>query len=160
MLERMKTGSQDGLDVVYDDEAELILAKRERVYARRGLTLEALCIGGWSKKAFLPPGLWMIYYTNQRVVGLRDPRVPPEEAGDAGTLRAIDRTQYLGPKVEDNVLEYFEFPLRDVEKVKKGSRKHVRMFVESGEEHYEFRFRPWGAACRAFSVMLRQQSQS
>lgn len=156
----MKTGDADGLDVLYDDEAELILANRERVYARRGLTLTALRVAGLRNEPLLPSGLWLVYYTNQRVVGLRDPTsAPPAGEGEiyAGTLQAIDRTRYLGPKVEDQILEYFEFPLRDVMKVKKRSRKHLRIFVRHGKERVEFRFKPWGAACRAFSVLIQQQ---
>ncbi|MFQ5907882.1 MAG: hypothetical protein ACE5JE_03510 [Thermoplasmata archaeon] len=154
----MKTGSEEGLDVLYDDTAELILSERERVYARRGLTVEALQGRGLSKKPFLPPGLWMIYHTNQRVVGLRDPKREVEgEEGYAGTLRAVDRSRYLGPKVEANILEYFEFPLRDVAKANKRSRKHLRLVVRSEGERYEFRFKPWGAACRAFGVLLSQK---
>ncbi|MFQ6012121.1 MAG: hypothetical protein ACE5LS_00535 [Thermoplasmata archaeon] len=158
----MKTGSRDGLDVLYDDEAELLLAERERVYARRGLILEAFRGGGLSKRPFLPPGLWMIYHTNQRVVGLRDPKASSKEGqeGYAGTLQAIDRTRYLGPKAEESLLEYFEFPLRDVEKVSKRSRKHLQMVVRSDAERYLLRFRPWGAACRAFSVLLRQKRRA
>lgn len=157
----MKTGSRDGLEVLYDGKAELILAKRERVYARRGLTLEAHQGRGLSKKPFLPSGLWMIYYTNQRVVGLRDPEREADEGETyAGTLRAVDRSRYLGPKVEDSILEYFEFSLRDVEKVNKRSRKHLRMVVRSEAERYEFRFRPWGAACRAFSVLIGQKERA
>ncbi|MDX1535120.1 MAG: hypothetical protein R3291_05825, partial [Thermoplasmata archaeon] len=147
--------------VLYDEEAELILADRERVYARRGLTMEAYKGTGLGRKPFLPPGLWLIYYTNHRVVGLRDPEGSvPEDEAYAGALRAIDRTQYMGPRVKDHVLEFFEFPLRDIGKVNKRSRKHLKMVVRSEGDRYEFRFRPWGAACRAFSVLISQKQGS
>lgn len=157
----MKIGSKEGLDVLYDEEAELILAKRERVYARRGLTMEVFRGTGFGKKPFLPSGLWLIYYTNQRVVGLRDPEGSVvEDEAYAGTLRAIDRTRYLGPRVRDHTFEFFEFPLRDIGKVNNRSRKHLRMFVKSNGDRYEFRFKPWGAACRAFSVLLSQKKRA
>lgn len=157
----MKTGSEEGLEVLYSQEAELILAERERVYARRGLTVESFRRSGFGRKPFLPPGLWLIYYTNQRVVGLRDPeRSVPEDEAYAGTLRAIDRTQYMGPRVKDHILDYFEFPLPDIEKVSKRSRKHLRLVVRSSGDRFEFRFRPRGAASRAFSVLLAQRQRA
>lgn len=157
----MKVGSKEGLEVLYDEEAELILAERERVYARRGLTLEAFKSKGFGREPFIPAGLWLIYYTNHRVVGLRDPEgAVPEDEAYAGTLRAIDRTQYLGPRVKDHILEFFEFPLRDIGKVNKRSRKHLRMVVNSNKDRYEFRFKPWGAACRAFSVLINQKQRA
>jgi hypothetical protein len=157
----MKVGSKEGLEVLYDEEAELILAERERIYARRGLTLEAFKRAGFGREPFLPPRLWLIYYTNHRVVGLRDPEgAVPEGEAYAGTLKAIDRTQYLGPRVKDHILEFFEFPLRDIGKVNKRSRKHLRMIVQSNGDRYEFRFKPWGAACRAFSVLISQRQRA
>jgi hypothetical protein len=157
----MKIGSEEGLDVLYDQEAALILAERERVYARRGLTVEAFKRTGFGRKPFLTSGLWLIYYTNHRVVGLRDPeRSVPEEETYAGTLRAIDRTRYLGPRVKDHIFEYFEFPLRDIGKVNNRNRKHLRMVVQSKGDRYEFRFKPWGAACRAFTVLLAQKQKA
>lgn len=160
----MKTGDEDGRGVLYDTEAQLILAERERIYARRGLTLEAYRKTGLlGKEPFLDHGLWYIYYTNQRVVGLRDPSIPPEEQNEAlyaGTLRAIDKTRYIGPKLEDPTLAYFEFPLTGIAKVKKRGRKHLALVVRDHKGKYEFRFKPWGAACRFFSVMLRKEEQA
>ncbi len=157
----MKIGSEEGLDVLYDEEAELILAERERVYARRGLTLESFKKTGLGRRPFLPSGLWLIYYTNHRVVGLRDPEGSvPEEEAYAGTLRAIDRTRYMGPRVKDHIFDFFEFPLRDIGKVTNRSRKHLRMVVQSNGDRYEFRFKPWGAACRAFSVLISQRKRA
>ncbi len=157
----MRIGSQEGLDVLYDQEAELILAERERVYARRGLTLESFKRTGFRRKPFLPSGLWLIYYTNHRVVELRDPEGGiPEDEAYAGTLRAIDRTRYMGPRVKDHIFDFFEFPLRDIGKVNNRSRKHLRMVVQSKGDRYEFRFKPWGAACRAFSVLLAQKQRA
>lgn len=160
----MDLGAEEGRGEVYDDRAQLILAERERIYARRGLTVEAFTrkrlLG---KDPLLETGLWYVYYTNQRVVGLRDPNAPPDEEHEelyAGTLRAIDRTRYLGPKLEDPTLRYFQFALRDIDKVKKRGRKHLRFLVDDEEGRYEFRFRPWGAACRFFSVLLRKEEQA
>ena len=157
----MKIGSEEGLDVLYNQEAELLLAERERVYARRGLTLETFQKIGFGRKPFLASGLWLIYYTNHRVVGLRDPEASvPEDEAYAGTLQAIDRTRYMGPRVKDHIFEFFEFPLRDIGKVTNRSRKHLRMVVQSNRDRYEFRFKPWGAACRAFSVLISQRKKA
>lgn len=156
----MRTGTKEGLHDVYDEEAQLILADRERIYARRGLTLETYRRGFLQREPFLVPGLWYIYYTNQRVLGLRDPSLSPEEQTEeryAGTLRAIDRTRYLGPKVEDPVLEFFAFPLTEIAKVQKRGRRHLTLVVQDEAARYEFRFKPWGAACRFFSVLFRRE---
>lgn len=153
----MRTGDADGLDVVYDDEAQLILSKRERVYGRRGLTLEAYRIGRIGRKPLFESGLWMVYYTNQRVVGLRD-MTQKEEEIYLGTLRPIDRARFIGPQAEEHhVLKYFEFPTKDIVKVDKAGTKFLKLMVESEDGRYEFRFRPWGAACRFFSVLLQRQ---
>ena len=157
----MKIGSEEGLDVLYDQEAALILAERERVYARRGLTLESFKKSAFSRKPFLPSGLWLIYYTNHRVVGLRDPEGSvPEDEAYAGTLQAIDRTRYMGPRLRDHIFDFFEFPLKEIGKVNNRSRKHLRMVVQSNGDRYEFRFKPWGAACRAFSVLISQKKKA
>ncbi|MFQ5838380.1 MAG: hypothetical protein ACE5HJ_06320 [Thermoplasmata archaeon] len=153
----MKTGDADGLDVVYDDEAQLILSERERLYGRRGLTVDAYELGFLNRKALFDTGLWMIYYTNQRVVGLRD-MTNREEEVYLGTLRAIDRSRFIGPQGEaHHVLRYFEFPLKDIVKVDKAGNRYLKLVIQSEDRRYEFRFRPWGAACRFFSVLLRKQ---
>jgi hypothetical protein len=34
------------------------------------------------------------------------------------------------------------------------------MVVQSKGDRYEFRFKPWGAACRAFTVLLAQKQKA
>jgi hypothetical protein len=153
----MRVGDVDGLEVVYDDEAQLILSERERVYGRRGLTIDAYEVGRLSRKPFFETGLWMVYYTNQRIVGLRD-MTKREEEVYLGTLRPIDRTRFIGPQAEEHhVLRYFEFPLKDIVTVDKSGNKYLKLVVASEDGKYEFRFRPWGAACRFFSILLRKE---
>jgi hypothetical protein len=154
----MKLGDADGLDVVYDDEAQLILSERERVYGRRGLTIEAYELGRLTRKPLFESGLWMVYHTNQRVVGLRD-MTQKEEEVYLGTLRPIDRTRFIGPQAEEHhVLKYFEFPLKDIIRVDKAGNRFLKLVVQSDDGRYEFRFRPWGAACRFFSVLLQKEA--
>ncbi len=150
----MRIGDADGLDVVYDDEAQVILSERERLYGRRGLTIDAYEVGTLSRKPLFVSGLYMVFYTNHRIVGLRDVAQQEEEVY-VGTLRAIDRSRFLAPEGEHHVLEYFEYPLREIVSVSKAGKKHLRFLVESGGRRYEFRFKPWGAACRFFSVLLK-----
>lgn len=153
----MRIGDADGLDVIYDGEAELILAERERLYGRRGLTLDLYEQGRLSKNPVFTDALWMVFYTNQRIVGLRD-MTRQEEAGYLGTLRPIDRTRFLGPQAEaHHVLRYFEFPLRDIQGIGSHRRKSLWLRVADDDGRYEFRFRPWGGASRFFSILLRKE---
>lgn len=153
----MKFGDADGLDVVYDEEAELILSDRERLYGRRGLTVDVLEGGFLRKRPLVTSALHMVFYTNQRIVGLRD-MTSQEEEVYLGTLRAIDRDKFLGPQAEEHhVLHYFEYPLREVVAVRKRGRRHLRQIVQDGDRRYELHFRPWGAACRFFSILLRKE---
>ncbi len=154
----MKVGDVDGLDVIYDDEAQIILSERERLYGRRGLTTDAYEVGTLSKRPLFTSDLYMVFYTNQRVVGLRDMTLHEEQLY-LGTLRAIDRSKFLGPQAEEHhVLRYFEYPLKEVVNVSKVGRKYLRFLLTSSEKRYELHFRPWGAACRFFSILLRKES--
>lgn len=151
----MKFGDVDGLGVVYDEEAELLLSERERLYGRRGLTIDAFEGGFPRRRPLLTSSLFMVFYTNQRIVGLRDLTAQEEEVY-LGTLRAIDRDKFLGPRAQaHHVLSYFAYPLREIVGLRKRGRRHLRQFVQDGERRYEFRYRPWGAACRFFSILLR-----
>lgn len=153
----MKVGDADGLDVVYDEEAQLILGERERLYGRRGLTVEAYELGRLARRPLFDRGLWMIYHTNQRIVGLRD-MTRKEEDVYLSTLRPIDRTHFIGPYAEaHHILKYFEFSLKDIERVDKVRNKYLRLTVNSDGDRYELRFFPWGAACRFFNVLLSRE---
>ncbi len=153
----MRFGDADGLEEVYDEEGQLILAERERMYGRRGLTIDAYEVGFLSRKPLVDMSLWMVYYTNQRVVGLRD-MTEREEEVYLGTLRPIDRSRFMGPQADAHcVMKYFEFPTKDIERVKKSGKKCLSLFLRGEDHRYEFRFRPWGAACRFFSVLLRKE---
>ncbi len=153
----MRTGDADGLDAVYDEEAQLILYDRERLYGRRGLTVSASRVSGLTKTPLIEESLWMVFYTNQRVVGLRD-MTQLEEEMYLGTLRPIDRTRFVGPKAEaHNVLRYFEFPSREIIRVGSHRRKYLWLLVDSEKGRYQFRFRPWGGASRFFSNLLRSE---
>ncbi len=152
----MKFGDADGLDVIYDEEAELLLSERERLYGRRGLTIDVYEGTFLRRRPLLTSSLYMVFYTNQRIVGLRDMTTSEEEVY-LGTLRAIDRDKFLGPHAQEHhVLSYFAYPLREIVGVKKRGRRHLKQFIQDGERRYEFRFRPWGAACRFFSILLRK----
>lgn len=152
-------GDADGLDVVYDQEAQLILGERERLYGRRGLTLDAFEGGRFKKEPLFLSSLFMVFYTNQRVIGLRD-MTKQEEELYLGTLRAIDRDKFLGPRAEEHhILSFFEYPLREIVAVRKAGKRYLRQVVKSDEKRYEFRYRPWGAACRFFSILLRKEEQ-
>ncbi len=153
----MRIGDVDGLDVVYDEEAQLILSERERLYGRRGLTTSAHEVARLAKRPLFGQGLWMVFYTNQRVVGLRD-MTQTEEETYLGTLRPLDRTRFLGPQREaHHVLRYFEFPSKDILKVGSHRRKYLRLLVSHEDGRYEFRFRPWGGAARFFSNLTAKE---
>lgn len=155
----MRIGDRDGLDAIYDEEAQLILSNRERLYGRRGLTVDAYEVSLLTRKPLFVDGLYMVFYTNQRIVGLRD-MTQTEEEQYLDTLRPIDRAKFAGSLGEEHhVLSYVEYPLMEVTRVSKVGTKYLRLMVASDNRRYEFRYRPWGAACRFFSTLLRKEEQ-
>ncbi len=152
----MRTGDANGLDVIYDDEAQLILSDRERLYGRRGLRVEAYAVARLTKKPLVEESLWMVYFTNRRVVGLQD-LTHGEEERHHGTLRPVDRARFMGLPVEaQKALRYFELPFEDILRVGTRRRRYLWIRVQTQDEAYEFRFRPWGGASRFFSNLLTQ----
>lgn len=153
----MRIGDANGLDLVYDDEAQLILSERERLYGRRGLTIDAYQVARLAKKPLFDQSLWMVFYTNQRVVGLRD-MTQTEEEVYLGTLRPLDRTRFIGSHSDaHHVLRYFELPSREILKIGSHRRKYLWLLVGHDDNRYEFRFRPWGGASRFFSNLLMKE---
>ncbi|MCJ2519602.1 MAG: hypothetical protein LN412_01460 [Candidatus Thermoplasmatota archaeon] len=155
----MKIGDRDGLDAIYDEEAQLILSNRERLYGRRGLTIDAYEVSLLTRKPLFVDSLYMVFYTNQRIVGLRD-MTEKEKEQYLGTLSPIDRAKLVGSLGEEHhVLSYVEYPLMEITRVSKVGTKYLRLMVGSDDRSYEFRYRPWGAACRFFSILLRKEEQ-
>ncbi len=147
----MRRGSTDGKGTLYDFEGKLIFNEGERMYGRRGflITFEGKGLGGGPKAK---PLQWLVYYTNQRIVGFRDPTAP--EVEDIGTLRPFERQDHgTGGPI---ILEYFNVGLDEIKRAQR-RRNDVRIEVAEGKATQPVVFQPLGAAARFFDRLVGER---
>ncbi len=123
------------------------------MYGRRGflVTFEEGGTFGGSKQM---PLQWLLYYTNQRVVGLRDPKA--SEVEDIGALRPFERQDYAGGG--PGVLEYFALDLEEVKRAER-RRRDVRLVVSDASGSNILSFEPLGGAARFFARLVSEKAE-
>jgi hypothetical protein len=158
MARQMRRGDAEGLGTVYDDEGRLIFQQGERMYGRRGFSMALETAAGPLRKEGWPPAQWLVYYTNVRVVGLRD-MTAQENTYYLGTLRPFERARYEGEGAfEHHVLKFLEFPLEEV--VRAERRRHdVRLHVQDESARYVLTLEPFGAAARFFARLITEKGE-
>lgn len=148
----MLRGAADGRGVLYDFEGKLIFREAERMYGRRGFLVSFE--GSGDRAGASGAQQWLLYYTNQRIVGLRDPTAP--EVEDIGSLRPFERQEYgsRGPQL----LEYFSLELPEVARAER-RRNDVRIHLAKGAGIRTMTFEPLGAAARFFSRLVDEKGR-
>ncbi len=153
----MKMGGAEGLGKVYDEEGKLIFDPGERMYGRRGFALAIDRGGGLVRKSMMEQAQWLIYYTNQRIVGLRDMSAQ-EASGYLATLRPFERSRFEGEGAEQlRVMRFFEVPLKEV--VRAQRRRRDTKIVVQPQEPLTLTFEPGGPAARFFSRLLHDYGE-
>lgn len=133
----MKIGEEDGKNVVYDDNGNLIISHDEKILLEKD---NVFCeirkrgkLGFLDRKTVFLWGKGKLYKTSKRIVFIRDPLVSTGYFQYTGGFPILVSSIILkkdSKKIERNIKQYFQFQLNEILDWKRSLFNKFKIFVK------------------------------